>query len=373
MENIREIREQFPSLKKNIQLSSCSQSAIHIDVKNSVQDYMYSLEERGTDWGYWMEACEESRRKFAEMINADVNEIAIVSSVSHAISAVLTSLEPHALKNEAILSTSDFPCIGHATLSQGDYEVKYIHPSTVTYEKNITDKTILTSAPHVSFYNGERLDINGITEIAHKNGSFMFVDAYQAAGQIDIDVKDLGVDFLAAGMQKYMLGMPGIAFLYVRKEIANHLVPRITGWFGQSNPFSFNSQEVEYAEGARRFDSGTFPMINGFASKSAISVLLNVGIPNIERYLRELSTYTLGYCQEKGLEVASPLQAELKGSNTAIKVPNANEIEQKLKDRHIIMSARNDVIRIAPHFYNTKEDITLAIDELAKLVPISSR
>lgn len=373
MKNIVELRSQFPSLQNNIQLSSCSQSAMHIDVKNSVHNYMTSWEERGMDWELWVNACEESRRLFAKMINAEVDEIAIVSSVSHAISAVLTSLEPTHLKNEAIVSTMDFPCIGQSTLSQGNYNVKYIQPTIEAYEKNITEKTIISSAPYVSFYNGERLNIEEITKIAHKKGSLLFVDAYQAAGQIDIDVKKLNVDFLASGMQKYMLGMPGIAFLYVKKEIANEMTPKITGWFGQMNPFAFNGQEVEYAKGARRFDSGTFPMINGFSSKSAIDVLLTIGIPKIERYLFELSTFTLEYCREKGLEIASPLDAQNKGSNTAIRVINANEVEKQLKERHIIVSARNDVIRIAPHFYNTKEDVALAVDELAKLTVISSK
>src|SRR5690606_29261049 len=161
----------------------------------------------------------------------------------------------------------------HATLSQDNFEVNFITPSLETYEKAISEKTILTSAPYVSYYNGEILDLKTLTKIAHNNGSLVFVDAYQAVGQSHIDVKKFKIDFLAAGMQKYMLGIPGIAFLYVKKEVANQMTPKITGWFGQSNPFSFKIQEVDYAAGARRFDSGTFPMINGFASASAIKIL----------------------------------------------------------------------------------------------------
>lgn len=368
MENLYEIRKNFPALNHINQLSSCSQSALHIDVKNSIEQYVQTWEKEGMDWELWMKACEDSREKFAKMINADPNEIAIVSSVSHAISSVLVSLKVPATKNEAILSKKDFPCIGHSALSQTNYQVTYVETTTDDYMNSISSNTIFTSAPFVSFYDGERLDIKAIGEAAHQKGSYFFVDAYQAAGQIDIDVKELDVDFLASGMQKYMLGMPGVAFLYIKKGIAQELTPKITGWFGQSNPFSFNGEEVIYADGARRFDSGTFSMIHGFASSSAMDILLKVGIHKIEKYLQGLSSFTLQYATEKGLDIASKMDATKKGSNTAIKVENADEVELLMRKRNIIVSARNDVIRIAPHFYNTKEDIQSAIDELVDVL-----
>lgn len=83
---IDNIRKDFPILKNKIQLSSCSQSAQHIKVRNAVTKYMDTWDENGTDWGYWMAVCESAREKFAKLINAETHEIAIVSSTSHAIS-----------------------------------------------------------------------------------------------------------------------------------------------------------------------------------------------------------------------------------------------------------------------------------------------
>lgn len=368
MENIDKIRSKFPGLQNIIQLSSCSQSALHVDVKESIKEYTNVWEKEGMNWDKWMEACEKSRIKFAQLINADPDEIAIVSSVSHAISSILTSIEVKNDKNEVILSKSDFPCIGHSALSQKSLKVKYVHPTIENYLKEVSDNTLLISAPLVSFYNGERLDIKPVVQVANDKKSYVFVDAYQAAGQLEIDVKKMDVDFLASGMQKYMLGMPGVAFLYIKREIANQLTPKITGWFGQADPFAFDIEEVNYAEGARRFDSGTFSMIHGYASNTAIDILLNIGIKNIEKYLYELSDFTIKYSQELGLKVVSPTNPSRKGSNTAIKFENASQIEKLMREKNIIVSARNDVIRIAPHFYNTKEEIKIAIDELSRLV-----
>jgi selenocysteine lyase/cysteine desulfurase len=368
MNNIQLIREEFPILKDRIQLSSCSQSAIHHKVKDNMIKYIDTWENDGMNWELWMEVCENARAKFAKLINAKTSEIAIVSSVSHAISSVATSLKTREEKKDWLVSKHDFPCIGHVALSQNDYNIKYIDYAKEDLSSVINDKTFLVSVPHVSFYNGAISDLEEIVRKTKEKNGYTFVDAYQSAGQIDIDVQKLDVDFLAAGMQKYLLGVPGIAFLYIKEDIAETLIPKITGWFGQENPFAFDSENVNYAQGTQRFDTGTFPMINGFAADSALDIILKVGVKNIEEYLEELSLFTIDYCQKNNLEVVSPLDPILKGSNTAIKVNNANDIEKKLKEKNILVSARADVIRIAPHFYNTKNDIKLAVDKIIELV-----
>lgn len=367
MNEITNIRNEFPILEHKIQLSSCSQSALHKNVKSSINQYINSWENDGMDWELWMEVCEDARKKFAQLINAKPSEVAIVSSVSHAISSVAVSLQVEGEKNELLVAENDFPCIGHVALSQNDKNVKFVdYARKNSLQENISENTLLVSVPHVSFYNGAINNIADTVRLAKENNSLVFVDAYQSAGQLDIDVKEMDVDFLAAGMQKYLLGIPGIAFLYVKEEVAEKMTPKITGWFGQENPFSFDGKNVTYANGAIRFDSGTFPMINGFAASSALEILLKIGVKNIEKYLQELSSFTLEYSQQQNLHIASPLDPKKKGSNTAIFVPNANELEAALRKENILLSARNDVIRIAPHFYNTKEEIIRAIDTIVR-------
>lgn len=362
------IRKEFPILTNKIQLSSCSQSAVHRSVKNSINKYVDTWEKDGMDWDLWMEVCENARLKFAKLINAKTSEIAIVSSVSHAISSIATSLQPRENKKDFLVSKDDFPCIGHVALSQNNYNIKYVDYNKDNLSAVINDETFLVSVPHVSFYNGAISNLEEVVRRTKEKDSYIFVDAYQSAGQVDIDVKKLNIDFLATGMQKYLLGIPGIAFLYVKEEIAETLSPKITGWFGQANPFAFDGEVIEYAQGAQRFDSGTFPIINGFAANSALDILLKVGVKNIEKYLEDLSQFTLDYCNKNKLEVVSPLDPTLKGSNTAIRVDNANVLEAALKKNNILVSARADVIRIAPHFYNTTDDIKSAVDALKALV-----
>ncbi|WLD94762.1 aminotransferase class V-fold PLP-dependent enzyme [Alkalihalobacillus sp. AL-G] len=368
----QDYRNHFPILKNRIQLSSCSQSALHFQVKQAIHDYVKSWEENGMNWESWVDACEQARDKFATLINADPDEIAIVSSVSHAVSAIASSLsEGHSERDEIIINEADFPCVGHVWLSHTNFHVKFmsgeqpIEPETY-YKKFVSEQTLLTSVSHISYYNGSRLELDKISKVVHSKGSYLFVDAYQSAGQVEVDVKRDNIDFLATGTQKYLLGVPGIAFLYVKKEIAEQLTPKVTGWFGQENPFAFDIKQVKYAQGARRFDSGTPAMMNGFAANSALEVILDVGIDRIEAHLKELSEHTYQQAIRYGMTVKSPASPTDRGSMIAVLTPNAPEVEKQLKEQNIIVSARNDVIRIAPHFYNTKEDINCALQALEK-------
>lgn len=375
MISTEQFRQQFPILKNKIQLSSCSQSAMHGLVKESIHNYMHSWEHDGMDWSQWMQECEGARNLFAKQINAKPNEVSIVSSVSHAAAAISTSLEPIGQRNKVMITDFDFPTIGNVWRSnEKSFDVEFIKQNergfnTVEdYKSILPDNLLLLSTAHVNYYNGYKQDLHAVSSSVHEKGGYLFVDAYQSYGQTPIDVKGMNIDFLAAGMQKYGLGIPGIAFLYVNEKIANELTPKITGWFGQANPFAFDVRGKEYAEAARRFDSGTFPMINGYAAHAALKVLDELDLVVVEKHLEFLSNVAKNEIQKVGLENRSLFPLTEKGSSTAVFVENASEVEQALAKEGIFVSARNDVIRIAPHYYNTEDDVKTAIHELSKLL-----
>ncbi|PFH91910.1 aminotransferase class V-fold PLP-dependent enzyme [Bacillus sp. AFS088145] len=367
-----EKRSLFPTLSETIHLSSCSQSAISLPVKESIQSYLTSWTEKGMDWEGWMDKVYEAKVAFATLINASPDEIAVLSSVSDAASSFAASLDFTGSRNKVVTTDIDFPCIGHVWLSQVPrganvtFLNENLHQIQIEqYEKAVNPNTLITSVPHVSYYNGFIQDIKAISNITKTNGSLLFVDAYQSAGSVQIDVKEMGVDALATGAQKFLLGIPGISFLYVRKELAESLYPPTTGWFSRVNPFAFDQHLLDYAEGTRRFDTGTPMMINAYAAEAGISLLNQIGVPAIQDYLSYLSTVAIETAHSLGLTVVSPTDLSIKGSNTAIRVQQANVVEQYLKTKKIIVSARNDVLRVAPHFYNTEDEVVRAIEEIA--------
>jgi selenocysteine lyase/cysteine desulfurase len=178
----------------------------------------------------------------------------------------------------------------------------------------------------------------------------------------------MNVDILSAGNLKYLLGIPGIAFIYVKKELIPRLKPAVTGWFGQEHPFSFQVRYLDYASDSRRFDTGTPPVLTAFAARAGMEIINEVRPKLIEKRIDTLSGYTIRLARERGLELLSPSDVRKKGATTAIKVDDSHQVEVELKKYNIIASARGDAIRIAPHFFTTKDDLVYVMDCLAGIL-----
>jgi selenocysteine lyase/cysteine desulfurase len=154
----------------------------------------------------------------------------------------------------------------------------------------------------------------------------------------------------------------------VRRGLAQQLRPANTGWFGRVNPFAFDIRQLDYADGARRFDTGTPPYVNAAAVGAGMQILLALGMARIESHIADLSGVALAEAARHGLSIASPRDPARKGSNTAIRVDNDSAgVERRMAEAGFIVSARGPLIRIAPHFYNTEQDIAAAMAALARL------
>lgn len=369
-------RALFPILASRAQLSSCSQSALAQPVSDAIRRYMDSWLNAGMDWVGWGVALDHAKSEFAQLIGADVGDIAALSCVSDLASSFGNTLAFDADKNGIVMGEIDFPSLGHVWLAQQSRgaEVRFLSEQSQgaiqleAYAAAIDDKTRLVSVSHVSYSTGFRQDIGAIAALAHAKDALIFVDAYQSVGAMCIDVLRDGIDVLVCGAQKYLLGCPGIAFMYVRRDLAQRLKPANTGWFGRVNPFAFDIRQLDYADGARRFDTGTPPYINAAAADAGMTLLNRLDMAAVESYIEQLSAVALQAARQHGLRIASPLDPKLKGSNTAIYVDDASAIEKKMAAAGFIVSARGPVIRIAPHFYNTEAEVAGAMAALAKLI-----
>ncbi len=107
------------------------------------------------------------------------------------------------------------------------------------------------------------------------------LDDYQDCGTRPIDVKAMNLDFFVTGTLKYLLGPPGLAFMYVRKELISSLVPTITGWFAQTNPFAFDPKVIDLSPTARRFESGSPSVPNVYAAVPGFQLLQEIGMENV--------------------------------------------------------------------------------------------
>jgi len=370
------LRAEFPSLQHTIHLANCSQGAQSYRVRAAVETYLENWLSAGADWDYWVAEVDRAKAAFALLINCEPDDVAVMGSLSEAMAKVAGALDYSGSRNRILLTESEFPTVGHVWLAHRRYgaDVGFVagRGSGVglqDLERVVDDRTLLVCATHVSYQTGHKQDLRQVAELVHGRGALLFVDAYQGLGTCCVDVRHSEVDFLASGNLKYLLGMPGIAFMYVRPGLVPSLEPSATGWFGQHNPFAFDLKTLDYARTARRFEGGTPPVPAAFAARAGIELVLEVGLERIGQHIDYLSALCLRRALERGLDVMSPRDVAQKGATTAIRVDgDTHAVEIELKRRGIVTAARGAAIRIAPHYYNTAADVDTAIEALTDVV-----
>ncbi|MFK4438808.1 selenocysteine lyase/cysteine desulfurase [Paenibacillus sp. RC73] len=367
-------RQLFPVLSSHIHLGSCSQGAISRPVSAAIEEYHRSLLQHGHNGDLSMARVEEARGHFAKLIGAEPDEIAVLSSASEAIARVATALPYVSGKEGIVYADTDFPTVGHIWQAQDQFRehircIPSMHGEVTLqqYEKHITENTALVMVSHVNYTNGFQQDLKSMADVAHRNQALLFVDAYQSAGIIPMDVKAMGVDILVAGARKYMLGIPGVAFLYVSNDWIDRFKPKLTGWLGQEAASRFDITRSVLAAGARRFETGLPSFISIFAANAALKLLLEIGVTDIQAYMSELLEFSMEYGRRKGLSIRLPSGEGALPGLIAVEVADASAVERRLRRQNIIVSARKDVIRVAPHFYNTAEEIRRVMDEVAAI------
>lgn len=369
-------RKQFPLLSTHIHVANCSHAPQSTFTRNAALQYLENWNTMGMDWDRWMEEIYCAKEEFAKIINADPGEIAVGTSVSELTSTVASSLPLNTNRKKVIVTDAEFPTVGHVWQANQKYgfNVQFIPIKDgiidiIDYDSYVDEDTIITSICDVYYYNGFKQDLKSIIPKIHEKGSLAYVDAYQGLGTHPLDVKELDIDFLASGNLKYLLSVPGIAFLYVKKEIVEYLHPAFTGWFGRVEPFAFEIHNLDWPKDARRFDNGTPPVPTAYIATAGMKIINTVGVENIYEWTNILSEYCIKYAIDRGLDVVSPTDYTMKGPNTAIRVPgDSHEFELALRKKGVIASARSDVVRIAPHFFTRLEDIDYVLDCYVELI-----
>jgi selenocysteine lyase/cysteine desulfurase len=367
-------RSLFLNLDSVIHLAACSQSPLSIRVQDAIDRMKTDILEFGNPWDIWLEKVNRSKKLFAEIIHAKPENIAVSSSVSAAFSSVMSSLRYDG-RNGIVVTSLDYPTTNFIALAneKNGARVSTVHDNggeivPEDYEAYINEKTKLVSAIHVSSLNGYKQDVDTIVQTAHDRGAMAYIDAYQSVGSVEVDAVRTDAEFLTSGNLKWLLGWSGISHLYVRSDIIQESEPSNTGWFSQKHPFQFAPQKLEFADSAARFEGGTWSMPSVYASIAGMETVLEVGLPNIFRRVRELSSFAYETGIEHGLKPLTTSEPDQRGGIISFRCRDASDVEHKLKKEKIITAARGDGIRIAPHFYNTEEEVEKAIERIAHYI-----
>jgi len=368
------LRSTIPLLGTTIPMNNCSQAPQTIATRAAADHYLESWNESGMDWDEWMNQVGRAKEAFATLIGASTDEIALFSSVSEATSALASALDFTGKRRKVVVSEAEFPTVGHAWLAQekrgAQVQWAAVREGAVDpceYDLHVDRETLLVSACHGYYLDGALQDLSRLAAQAHVHDALFFVDAYQTLGAVPIDVKALGVDFLVSGNLKYLMGIPGVAFMYVRRELIERLHPTVTGWFGRENPFEFKVNVLDWSPMAGRFDTGTPPIINLYVARAGMEIINEVGVANIRAWHEVLAHRLIDGGVERGLTVFGPTDVAHKTALTAFVVDDSRGVEIAMRAEGVLPSARGPVIRLAPHYYSTLEDVDTALDVLAKV------
>ena len=370
VDGVAAFREQFPIFEQKVYLSSCSQGALSTPVEASLLEFIESWHAHGNPWETWVTRMEELRAEFAQLINASADEVAVTFSVSTALNSLASALDFRE-RPRVVTSDFDFPTVGHVWLAQQRRGARVSFAQAdgnrlplSSFEQAVDEHTALVSTTHVCYKNGYKNNVSALAELAHERGAYLLIDAYQSMGTQPMDVKALDLDFLVTGALKYLLGSPGVAFMYVRRELIDRLEPADSGWFGQENVFAYDVHHLHYAREARRFETGSPPVPNVYAALAALRLLGGVGLATIEEHVQGLMTRFIAGARQRGLVLLTPEQPADRGPLGMVRSTDAPKLVASLARDGILCSTRDGSLRVSLHYYNTAQDVDAVLSGL---------
>lgn len=353
--------------------ASCSQGALSDHLAHTMQRMTASLIDEQAPWGAWVGKVEEYRRHAGRFFDVDSENIAVLSCASEAAFQVVSSLNWSTSRNRLVTSDLEFPSVGNVWRAQGQ-GIDVVNVAGIeaalhadSWIPLIDERTKLVSIPLVSYINGTRPEAERIIAHARSVGALVFVDAYQAAGILPFSATQLDCDFLVSGNLKYMLGLPGIAMLYVRDCKNVERSAGLTGWFGRVNPFAFDAAGVDYPENARRFEMGTHPIPSAYAGVAGFEMLEQIDPQQAWSHVVSLRDRLAEELSSQGYAIDFPEDAVHRGPQVALVTDEPDALAARLAEHRIGTSPRGSRLRLSFHAYSNEHDVDRLVAALAEL------
>ena len=367
-------RGEFPIFRERVYLNTCSLGALGERARRKVAEFLDLWQSRGASAWYdvWWAALGDLRARYGAVIGAAPSEIALAPSISVAVSTVAEALD-YAKRPKVVVTSLDFPTVVYQWLAKARRGIEVVvveSPDGVTVPvdalaRAVDDRTALVVTSHVYFTSGAIQDVRAVAELAHARGALCLVDAYQSVGQVPVDVRTAGVDFLTAGGLKWLLGGTGIVFLYVRAELARRLQPTTAGWFGHRQQFAFDPHALEFHDDARRFELGTPALAAIYAQLGGLEYIEEIGVPAIREVTAGLTEDLIARARAAGLAPKVAADAATRSAIVMLPMPDPAAAVRHLAEGGVVADARPGHVRLSPFFYNVQDDHVTALKLLA--------
>lgn len=366
-------RSQFPLVQCCVYLNSNSTGATPLGARRVIDEYWDMLEHwRDERWQQWWTDLSDHADDIADLIHAPAGSVVCDTNLATLLGRVMSCFDFR--RRPAVVTTDmEFPSTEFILRAFGRYGARVsVVPSrdgvSIDAERvaaAIDERTQVVCVSHATFATGALLDVRPIVARARKVGALVAVDAYQSVGAVPIDVRALDADFVLGGSHKWLCGSYESAFLYVRPSLLPSLEPAATGWIAAADPLSFNPA-TRWAETARRFASGTPAVLPSLLSRPGLAIIRALGVETIRARSLAQTDRLIARADQAGLQVVTPRAHDRRGGVVVLRFAGHDAVARTLIERGFVCSCRNG-LRIAPHFYNTDDDIECFMDELVRL------
>ncbi len=358
-------REYFPVTQTHVYLNHAATAPVSKLVMENVTQFMADSIIGNQGERRWIEYTERVRKLAADLFSVSADEIALVNNVSTGAMLVANGLSLQR-GDEVLAPENQFPAnvypwlnLRHKGVRVNSDPLPHSRDAIAALEQRLTPKTRLLCLSFVEYDDGYRHAIEEIGELCRQRDVLFFVDAVQGAGALPLDARKAKIDFVATSGHKWLLGPSGQGFLYIRKERLEDLYVLSNSWLSYNAPFEFQNFDQPLKNNASRFEGGTWNFLGIAGLGAALELLLSVGIEPIQTQIFRLSDYLRRFLLEKGYVISGSPEPAQRSGITAFKhhkLPS-DRIFTALQQQKIIVSERNGFIRVAPHFYNNRDDI----------------
>jgi len=371
--SFNEYRKLFPITLQKIYLNHAAISPMSIRVTDQLDWYMNERSFGSVDvYKNAVDIRQQTRELIAKMINADSEQIAFISNTSEGFNWLANGLD-WKRGDQIVLTDYEFPSNVYPfkNLEDKGVEIVYVRnkDGLILFEdikKAITPKTRLLSISFVEFSNGYRNDLNIIGKLCKENNIIFSVDSIQGVGAVPIDVKTSQVDFLSNGGHKWLMGTMGAGFMYIAPGLFKKLRPVFSGWLAVENAWDFFDYRQDFLQDCQRFEYGTANFMGITALNASVELLLEAGIDKIEKHLLKLGLEMTTAFEELGFTFQNTMDPKYWSGIYTFAGNNMEELFRHLMENQIICSLRNGNLRIAPHFYNSMDEIRELIEAVEK-------
>jgi cysteine desulfurase/selenocysteine lyase len=358
-------RAEFPVLERQIYLNHAGVAPTSLRVAAAVHEWMQDLVRHGVRHERaWEARVEHTRRLAARIIGAEPGEIAFVRNTSHGLGLVAEGLDWRPGDEVAVATAIEYPSNVYPWLHLKDRGVVVreiaARDGGVTPEEvaaALTPRTRLVAVSSVQYASGYQTDLDAVGALCERAGALLCVDGIQSVGCVPVDVKRSRVHFLSADSHKWMLGISGLGFLYVARDVVPRLRPVLVGWRSTTGAWNLHRAHFELRTDALKLEEGSQNYVGIYALAAALELLLEVGSAAIEARIRELLALLDDRLRALGCDTGPA--PEHRAGILTFRPPHGDPraLSLWLAERDVTLAVRRGCVRVSPHFYNQPEEM----------------